>query len=126
MQHAALAKSAAFGSLGRLVRASAQDYLQTTCSLSGAEAAALVRPRRMLLWASVHAGGSAHPAHTHRDAVLSGVYYADVPEGAGDFVAGGDGGAPAHRVAPATGTLLLFPSGMPHAVAPSGCGAAAG
>ena len=118
------AKTPAFATLARLVRRSAANYLMESYALSAEEAAALVGPRRMLLWASVHAGGSGHPYHMHTDSLVSGVYFADCPEGSGDFIAGSSMPplvGEEYRVTPTAGTLLLFPSTMAHRIAPSSC-----
>ena len=124
MQLSSFAKCNAFVSLATLIRQKSMTYLQESFAVSREEAEALIGSRRMLLWASVHAGGSGHPYHTHRDAILSGVYYAEAPEGSGDFIAGS--GLPPlvmeeHRVPPSAGTLLIFPSAMAHRIAPSAC-----
>ena len=95
--------------------------------LTPEQARAFVAPRRMLLWASVHADGSGHPYHTHADAVLSGVYFlSGGGDGGGDFMAAGGATAPAstaaaseYAIPPSEGRLALFPSWMPHRVAPS-------
>ena len=33
----------------------------------------------MVIWASVHRGGSCHPPHVHSDSMVTGTYYAQVP-----------------------------------------------
>lgn len=85
----------AFGELSTLFRESCVRYMMKVSALAGGkgmsrdEAHAFVAPRRLLVWASVHSDGSAHPWHTHRDAVLSGVYFlnGESSQGGGQFVA---------------------------------------
>lgn len=117
------ASAGAFAQLACAMRSSAARFFVEACALPSAQAEALIAGRRLLMWASVHSDGSAHPYHSHRDALLSGVYFADCPEGAGDFIAGSamppDPLSVEYRVAPSTGTLLIFPSNLPHRVAPS-------
>jgi hypothetical protein len=113
-----------FRTLAGLIREQAARFLHESFALPAEDAAALVSARRMLLWASLHADGSAHPYHTHDDAMLSGVYFVDAPEGAGEFVVGS--ALPPltraeHRVTPRAGTLLLFPPSTAHRVSPSRC-----
>jgi hypothetical protein len=113
----------AFAQLSAIMRSSAARFFVESYALSPEEATGLVAGRRLLLWASVHAGGSAHPYHSHRDALVSGVYFVDCPEGAGSFIAG-SAMPPGplsveYRVDPAAGTLLVFPSSLPHRVSPS-------
>jgi uncharacterized protein (TIGR02466 family) len=89
-------------------------------------------------WTSVHAGGSEHPPHIHEDSMLSAVYYAHVPPGAGPLVFEDPRGAPVFaslrtafgnntplplapfhqtfRLHPHTGDLVLFPSWLRHSV----------
>ena len=117
------ASAGAFAQLACAMRSSAARFFVESYALPAAEADALVAGRRLLMWASVHSDGSAHPYHSHRDALLSGVYFADCPEGAGDFIAGSamppDPLSVEYRVSPSAGTLLIFPSSLPHRVAPS-------
>ena len=75
-------------------------FLREAHALSADAAADLVCGRKLVLWASVHAGGSAHPYHSHRDALVSGVYFVDCPDGAGDFIAGSPAAAPAAGTLP--------------------------
>lgn len=121
LQLACLSRSPAFASLTQLIRDSTQTYLQEALALTPTDASALVSSRCMLLWSSVHAGGSAHPFHTHRDALLSGAYMLTCPKGSGDFVAGQPTSGEECRIAAKPGTLLIFPSNMSHRVAPSKC-----
>ena len=83
-------------------------------------------------WATVNAGGRAHPVHTHPNNFLSGVYYVQVDAGA-DTLNFHDPRPQTSLVRPpvteltsantaqvvvrvAVGTLLLFPSWLAHSV----------
>ncbi len=83
-------------------------------------------------WASISAIRTRHQAHTHPNNYLSGVYYVQVAEGA-DSITVDDPRPQAMTIAPPTrvntpenarkmhlsvktGTLLMFPSWLPHSV----------
>jgi uncharacterized protein (TIGR02466 family) len=83
-------------------------------------------------WATVIAPGGSHRMHTHPNNYLSGVYYAQVQSGA-DTINFHDPRPPASILRPpvteltgqntdqvvvsvSTGTLLMFPSWLPHSV----------
>ena len=101
------ASAGAFAQLACAMRSSAARFFVEACALPSAQAEALIAGRRLLMWASVHSDGSAHPYHSHRDALLSGVYFADCPEGAGDS-------SPARRCHP-TRCLWNIASRLPRA-----------
>ena len=90
-----LAGAPSFSRLAALARDACGSFLRQCFALTDAEAMSLASDRRMFMWASVHAGGSSHPFHAHRDAVLSGVFYLRAPAGSGDFVARCPPAAPA-------------------------------
>eukprot|EP01012_Entosiphon_sulcatum_P015890 TRINITY_DN20856_c0_g1_i1.p1 TRINITY_DN20856_c0_g1~~TRINITY_DN20856_c0_g1_i1.p1 ORF type:complete len:248 (+),score=36.87 TRINITY_DN20856_c0_g1_i1:22-765(+) len=78
----------------------------------------------LFVWASVHANGSYHMAHTHPGAVVSGVFYVSVPEAAGNLVFEDPRGPLppfdnrfVHE--PAEDQLVLFPSWLVHQVTPT-------
>ena len=88
---------------------------------------------RLEAWGNIHDTGGYNQAHTHRDALLSGCYYLHVPQGGGAIVfkdprpgtlhsrALGQGVNSWHNAVlkPKTGTLLLFPHWLEHAVEPN-------
>ncbi len=76
----------------------------------------------MVVWASAHHDESHHNAHVHSDAMISGVFYANIPPGSGGIVFSDPRGVnpyhpeeqalppfDAHRMAPNQGDLFLFP-----------------
>ncbi len=86
-------------------------------------------------WANVNALGATHRMHTHPNNFLSGVYYAQAAPG-GDTINFHDPRPQTGLIRPpvtdltaantdmavvrvAAGTLLLFPSWLPHSVAPN-------
>ncbi len=88
------------------------------------------------LWANMNAKGTAHPIHSHPNNFLSGVYYLRTHEGA-DTVNFHDPRSQTGIIRPpvteltaentdqvvvrvANGTLLMFPSWLPHSVDASG------
>ena len=86
-------------------------------------------PLNIFMWASVHDSCMSHLAHTHPNTTVSGVYYVSVPPGSGDLIFEDPRGAlppfgNRHIVKPRAGQVVLFPSWLVHAVAPS-CGLAA-
>jgi hypothetical protein len=93
----------------------------------------LRKPRAATLesWAVVGGPRTRQTSHIHPNGWLSGVYYVDAPDalydGAGDLLLGmppsaceGMASWPIRRVAPVPGRLVLFPSWVPHATAPTG------
>lgn len=84
-------------------------------------------------WANVHENGGFNRTHTHREALLSGCYYVDVPPGAGSIVFKDPRPGPQHArslgkgvnslsevsLQPKTGALLLFPNWLEHSVEPN-------
>jgi len=78
------------------------------------------------VWASIHSACSRHHHHVHPESVASGVYYVDMPAGAGRFVLTDPRGRVApfegiRKLTPRTGDLIIFPPWLQHEVAPS-CG----
>lgn len=85
---------------------------------------------RFEAWANINDPGSYNDFHVHGGALLSGVFYLTVPEGAGDivfrdprpgvvlsrFVGSGPNAHGLARVAPREGLLLVFPSWLEHGV----------
>jgi uncharacterized protein (TIGR02466 family) len=88
------------------------------------------------LWANLNPKGAAHPIHSHPNNFLSGVYYLRTPEGA-DTVNFHDPRSQTGIIRPpvteltaentdqvvvkiSDGTLLMFPSWLPHSVDASG------
>jgi uncharacterized protein (TIGR02466 family) len=62
----------------------ASTYLREGCGLQGQRVAKLIDTGflNLDLWAAVQRGqGAHHPDHVHEGALVSGVYYANVPEG---------------------------------------------
>jgi uncharacterized protein (TIGR02466 family) len=43
------------------------------------ELATAMSKRKLVVWATIHTNGSAHPAHDHSDSVVSGVFYVQTP-----------------------------------------------
>ena len=64
------------------MRAAAHDFL-VGHGVPLAEARRRCATAPLVSWASVHRLGGEHPTHIHDDATVSGVYYAQVPPGAG-------------------------------------------
>ena len=67
----------------------ASTYLREGCGLQGQRVAQLIETGflNLDLWAAVQRGrGAHHPAHVHEGALVSGVYYANVPEGSAPLV----------------------------------------
>eukprot|EP01006_Ploeotia_vitrea_P001319 TRINITY_DN104592_c0_g1_i1.p1 TRINITY_DN104592_c0_g1~~TRINITY_DN104592_c0_g1_i1.p1 ORF type:complete len:301 (-),score=20.78 TRINITY_DN104592_c0_g1_i1:109-1011(-) len=80
----------------------------------------------IFIWAAVHSNGVYHALHTHEDASVSGVFYAQAPPGSGNLEFAdlrGSGLPPFDEgkwlYAPQPGQLLLFPSYYPHQVWPT-------
>ncbi len=84
-------------------------------------------------WANMHDTGGFNYAHTHREALLSGCYYLEVPPGGGAIVFKDPRPGTLHSrplgkgvnswqnivFRPAAGSLLLFPNWLEHAVEPN-------
>jgi len=75
-------------------------------------------------WATISYDGLYHMSHTHPDAVVSGVFYAKVPERAGAIVFDDPRGPrPPFDgkliITPEPGELLMFPSWLVHSVLPT-------
>jgi hypothetical protein len=72
-----------------------------------------------LIWATVHKKGIMHHLHDHPFALISGVYYVNVPKGAGDIVLYDPRPQHSHLdsvLTPMPGEFLLFPSWLKHQV----------
>ena len=72
-----------------------------------------------LIWATVHKEGIMHHMHDHPFALISGVYYVNVPEGSGDIVLYDPRPQHSHEdfvLTPLPGEFLLFPSWLKHQV----------
>ena len=72
-----------------------------------------------LIWATVHKEGVMHHRHDHPFALISGVYYVNVPPGSGDIVLYDP--RPQHSnndiiLTPFPGEFLFFPSWLKHQV----------
>eukprot|EP00931_Biecheleriopsis_adriatica_P063895 TRINITY_DN38772_c0_g1_i1.p1 TRINITY_DN38772_c0_g1~~TRINITY_DN38772_c0_g1_i1.p1 ORF type:complete len:365 (-),score=46.01 TRINITY_DN38772_c0_g1_i1:71-1165(-) len=126
-----LAESRAFLQLATVLRQSTVWFLRDCCCLGNADVQHLVQ-RPILTWASAHGHGSSHGYHIHHDSLLSGVFYLQVPPGSGALVVGPGVVLTENEVLlpscnrrcerqlqPAAGDLVVFPSWMPHRVAPS-------
>jgi uncharacterized protein (TIGR02466 family) len=88
---------------------------------------------RLEAWGNIHDKGGFNQAHTHREALISGCYYLQVPPGGGALLfkdprpgtlhsrALGQGVNSWHNAVmkPRAGTLLLFPQWLEHSVEPN-------
>ncbi len=87
------------------------------------------------MWINLRPPGAQHPAHTHPNNYLSGTYYVTAPEG-GDAIVFRDPRAETNIISPqfseqnelntreimvpvTPGTLVMFPSWLPHFVPPN-------
>ena len=81
--------------------------------------------RKVSLWSSIHLNGTFHQAHHHDGNMLSGILYLRVPPLSSGKLVFEDprGSLPpfgrTHRIAPAVGDLILFPSWLVHRVEPT-------
>lgn len=85
------------------------------------------------VWCALHHDGVSHAAHTHVDVLLSGTYYAQVPEasaaplelyGPADWAAeerDKNASQPVWQFQPRRGDLVLFPPWVSHGVPASSC-----
>jgi uncharacterized protein (TIGR02466 family) len=87
----------------------------------------------MEAWGNIHEYGGYNKLHIHREAVLSGVFYLSRPEGSGAIVLHdprpgtlfsrpfgfGANKWSELRLAPAAGTMLMFPNWLEHSVEPN-------
>lgn len=78
----------------------------------------------MFSWATIHRECMFHLAHTHPHNLVSGVYYARVPNGAGDIIFDDPRGPLPpfeNRIiyTPKEGDLIVFPSWLLHQVSPT-------
>mmetsp|Transcript_24369 Transcript_24369/g.38386 ORF Transcript_24369/g.38386 Transcript_24369/m.38386 type:complete len:117 (-) Transcript_24369:68-418(-) len=84
----------------------------------------------MNVWANIHSNETSHAAHAHPEALVSGVYYAQVPLGSGEIVfepsfpptqETSSEASPLEsiRFLPQDGQVLIFPSWLTHSVLPS-------
>lgn len=85
---------------------------------------------RVEAWANVHENGAYNTAHLHQNVLLSGCFYLAAPEGSGaiifrdprpgaslsQFHGTGANNHQTVRVQPKTGSLLVFPNWLEHAV----------
>lgn len=86
----------------------------------------LVEPSNIdiFAWASVHPRGSCHLSHVHPGSLVSGVYYSQVPEGAGSLLLEDPRGPlppfnSRFTLQPKEGDLIIFPSWLSHQVSPT-------
>ena len=112
-----LAKLADFRALLSLLR----DYAAQCADETGWAERAGVATSTIDCWVSIHSDGSEHAPHSHDDSLLSGVYYASVPVGAGGLVLRlpARDGVEEIRVAPREGDLVVFPGSIVHHVEPT-------
>jgi hypothetical protein len=78
---------------------------------------------RVFVWASVHANGSYHRSHYHKNSMVSGVFYVRTPPGSGDIVFHDPRGSlppfgKSLHITPQVGDLVLFPGWLTHEVEP--------
>ena len=90
-------------------------------------------PRITDFWVNVLGTGHAQDVHRHPNSIISGVYYVQVPEGAGDLVlhspaddeltppfeGTNDLNVIAYRWKPAAGQMIVFRSWLRHSVMPN-------
>lgn len=88
---------------------------------------------RMEAWGNINDPGGYNLAHIHREAMLSGTFYLEVPDGAGSITfhdprLGAKFSRPYGRgvnawiettIRPTPGTLIIFPHWLEHSVAPN-------
>jgi len=82
------------------------------------------RSRVLEIWATVHEPGVSHLPHTHRNSLVSGVYYVKIPKEAGSIIFSDPRGPlyPFNNtvdIKPDIGDLILFPSWLVHQVSPT-------
>lgn len=80
--------------------------------------------KSLFLWTSIHQNGTFHAAHHHQNSAISGVFYIQVPEGAGDIVFYDPRGAlppfgKTLHIKPEVGKIVVFPSWLLHEVQPT-------
>lgn len=128
--------------LRTLAAASAVQLLRSAGLEAHEAVARLLGPdgwRHVTMWAGVHSHGTGHGPHVHKNSLVSGSYYAQVPAAAADSVnaAGGQGQPevgliefsdprgplpPFERrmdVAPRQGMVVVFPGWLVHRVTPT-------
>ncbi len=134
-----LARVPQFDALCRVLWDCASWYARDSLGYPARQAHALRDTHQMLVWASCHGDVSGHPQHVHEDALMSGVFYANLPSTGGrvgDIVFADPRGASpfagaerddaaetapppfdaGHRVKPTLGDVLVFPPWLPHRV----------
>ena len=107
-----------FAEVQRLVRASAISFLEGAGQTSHA---ARVANASMFCWVSVHERGTSHLPHVHADALISTIYYVNMPSGAGSTIFYDPRGAlppfgNKYIVTPQEGQLFVFPGWLQHSV----------
>ena len=115
----------ALRALIQLIREHVDRYLTASNTLA-LKAARRMPQYELNVWATVLDEGGHQAPHIHPAGVVSGVYYVSVPDPAAsaiEFGAAPDDFAPyaaahTHRIEPAAGTLLLFPSQYYHRTLP--------
>ena len=108
--------------LQRLVQVQAETYLKSAVGRDDVD----VRTQPLFVWAAVAFGGMSHLSHVHPEAMVSGVYYASIPQDAGSIVFDDPrsaGPLPPFEgrlhLQPKEGDLFLFPGWLVHQVAPT-------
>eukprot|EP00732_Lithocolla_globosa_P005329 Lithocolla_globosa_v1_NODE_5453_length_1237_cov_5.626058.p1 type:complete len:258 gc:universal NODE_5453_length_1237_cov_5.626058:971-198(-) len=101
-----------------------QDSVDTFLKSIGLENEITERSREFHPWATVHERGSSHLGHTHRDCLISGVYYVKMPDFSGNILFDDPRGPlpPFDNkltISPLLGDLVLFPSWLTHQVSPT-------
>lgn len=84
----------------------------------------LALEKALFIWTSIHQNGTFHAAHHHQNSAISGVFYVQVPEHAGDIVFYDPRGAlppfgKTLHISPTEGKIVIFPSWLVHEVQPT-------
>ena len=100
----------------------------TTDGGPGDEQQSMDPSERMFMWATMLGNGSYHAPHAHQDSIVSGVYFAQIPDGhdvGGHLVFGDPRGSGIYPFGlkyihvPIEGQIVLFPGYLTHWVEPA-------
>jgi len=65
-----------FQKLKAIALSATRKYLNQFLGAAGVNLVSAMSPEHIFMWATVHANGTAHARHVHKNAMVSGVFYA--------------------------------------------------